>query len=257
MTVKLSVVLITRNEAHNIAACLDSLSFADEIVIVDANSQDTTAAIASRCGAKVIVTDDWPGFGPQKNRALAESTGEWILSIDADERVSAALRTAILRAIAEPSADVYAMRRISNYCGYWIRHGAWANDWVARLFRRSSAQFSLDRVHEKLLYDCPDAHLSGELLHYSYRNFEESLEKLNRYSTLTAEQRFAAGRRSSLWGAHMRAKASFVKSYLLQAGFLDGAGGWLVARYQAESCFYRHAKLWQLARQVSLSEPEA
>ncbi|HEY9063440.1 MAG TPA: glycosyltransferase family 2 protein, partial [Burkholderiaceae bacterium] len=177
----LSVVLITHNEAANIAACLESVAFADEWIVLDSGSTDATAEIARRFGATVVIASDWPGFGAQKNRALALARGRWVLSLDADERVTPELAASIRQALADDGAAAgYELSRLSNFCGQWMRHGDWYPDRVLRLFRREAARFSDDRVHERLIVD-PGAggigRLAGELLHHSMPTLDSALDK--------------------------------------------------------------------------------
>lgn len=234
-TPRLSVAVITKNEAHRIEACLASVSFADEIVVVDSGSTDETCAIARRCGATVIETPDWPGFGPQKNRALDACRGLWVLSIDADERVDARLREAILTVVGQTQAAAlgYWIDRVAFFCGQRIRHGDWRNDRVLRLFRRDHARFTDDRVHERV--DCPPPHgrLPGVLLHDSVDSVADMREKTEHYARLGAQRLRARGRRVSLASAALHAGWTFVRGYLLRAGFLDGRAGFTIARLNA------------------------
>lgn len=248
-TPRLSVVLITKNEARHIQACLASVSFADEWIVVDSGSRDGTAALAAAAGAKVITTDDWPGFGPQKNRALAAATGDWVLSIDADERVTPALAQQIRAALAAPAADGYTLSRLSSFCGEWIRHGDWYPDHVLRLFRRSAGRFSDDLVHERVICEGQVGHLSGDLLHESIPSLESCLQKLDRYSTERAVQLHRAGRRGGFGKALTHGLWAFLRSYLLRRGFLDGRMGFVVAVSIAEGTYYRYLKMWLLDEQ--------
>ena len=234
----LSVAVITKNEAHRIERCLRSVAFADEIVVVDSCSDDGTADIARRLGATVIATPDWPGFGPQKNRALDACHGDWVLSIDADERVDEALRESILAVVrgAERGAGEplgYWIERASFFCGQRIRHGDWRNDRVLRLFRREHARFTDDLVHERV--DCPPPHdrLAGLLLHDSVDSVEDMREKTVRYARLGAARLRAKGRRGGVAGAALHAGWSFLRGYLLRGGFLDGRAGFTIARLNA------------------------
>jgi glycosyltransferase involved in cell wall biosynthesis len=179
----LSVTVITHNEAHNIAACLRSVSFADQLVVLDSGSTDDTVQIARSVGAEVSVSPDWPGYGIQKNRALALATSDWVLSLDADERVTPELQVEILACLKSPAFDVYSFPRLSSYCGQYMRHSGWYPDRVTRLFRRTAARFSDDLVHEKVVAQGPEGQLQSQLLHESFRSFEAVLDKANRYST--------------------------------------------------------------------------
>ncbi|WP_019937608.1 glycosyltransferase family 2 protein [Bordetella sp. FB-8] len=245
----LGVALITKNAAVRLAQCLDALDFADEIVVVDSGSTDATRAIARAHGARVIERPDWPGFGPQKNRALEALATDWILSIDADEVVSPELAASIRATIAAPLADVYAIDRLSSFCGAWIRHGGWYPDWIPRLFKRGAARFSDDLVHERLVFEAPARRLSGKLLHYSYEDLDAVLRKLDAYSSAGARQRAAAGKRAGLGTALARGAWAFVRTWVLRAGFLDGRAGFMIAVFNAETVYYRFLKLAQYAGQ--------
>jgi glycosyltransferase involved in cell wall biosynthesis len=246
MSPRLSAVLITRNAARHLRECLQSVAFADEIIVLDSGSSDATESIAGEFHAEFVVDRDWRGFGVQKNRALDLATGEWVLSIDADEVVPPALRAEIEAVLATPQAEAYSMPRLSSFCGHWMRHGGWWPDRITRLFRRGRARFSADVVHERLVVDGASAELREHLLHYSYHSYEDVLDKLNRYSTLGAEQAFAAGKRATPLSAWARGAWAFVRTYLLRLGFLDGVAGYLLARYNAQTTFYKYVKLWRL-----------
>jgi glycosyltransferase involved in cell wall biosynthesis len=246
---RLSVVVITRNEQLNIEDCLRSVDFADEIVVVDSASSDQTADVARRCGAKVEVTCDWPGFGPQKNRALDLATGDWVLSLDADERVTPELRQEILQVISQTDvANCYCIPRSSWFCGRFIRHSGWTPDYVVRLFKVGTARFSDDLVHERLLHDGRAKQLKNALLHYSHRNFSDVLIKIDRYSNASAEQALALGKRSSVLGAVGHGMWAFIRTFVFRAGFLDGEHGVALAIANAEGSYYRHLKLWRLGQ---------
>lgn len=242
----LGVAIITKNAAARLAECLAAVAFADRIVVVDSGSTDATVDIARRHHAVVIEHTDWPGFGPQKNRALDALDTDWVLSIDADEIVSPELAASIRAAIVAPAADVYTVDRLSSFCGQWVRHSGWYPDWIARLFRRGSARFSDDLVHERLVHDGPSARLAGKLLHHSYEDFETVLRKLDAYSTAGARQRYAAGKRGGLAKALPRAAWAFVRTYLLRRGFLDGRTGFMIALFNAQTVYYRFVKLGHL-----------
>jgi glycosyltransferase involved in cell wall biosynthesis len=244
---KLSVIIITKNEAANIQACLDSVRFADQWIIVDSGSTDDTVAIARAAGATVIETTDWPGFGPQKSRALAAAQGEWVLSLDADERISETLRDEILGVMAAPKASSYALPRLSSFCGHFIRHSGWYPDYIVRLFRRGTAQFSSDLVHERIIVSQgTPAKLREHIVHYSYLNDDDYLRKLAQYSSLSAEQAYAAGKRSSLTKAVVHAVSAFLRSYVFKRGCLDGRAGFMVAISSAESTYHKYFKLMLL-----------
>jgi glycosyltransferase involved in cell wall biosynthesis len=250
-TAPLSAILITRNEEANLADCIASLAFAREIVVVDSGSTDRTVQIAEAAGCKVVRTPDFPGFGPQKNRALALATQDWVLSIDADERVTPALRDEVLALLqqASPAHDAWEMPRSSSYCGQFMRHGGWYPDPVLRLFRRGTARFSDDVVHERVVPQGSVGRLRNDLLHYSFRNLDAVLDKVNRYSTAGAERMYAQGKRSSPLGAVVHGLWAFIRTYVLKAGFLDGRMGLALAISNAEGTYYRYLKLWLMRRQ--------
>lgn len=242
----LGVAIITRNAATRLAECLAAVAFADAIVVLDGGSTDGTVEIARAYGAHVMQQTNWPGFGPQKNRALDALDTDWILSIDADEIVSPELAAAIRAAIATPGADVYALDRLSSFCGHWIHHSGWYPDWIPRLFRRGAARFSDDLVHERLVFTATAQRLSGKLMHYSYEDFETVLRKLDAYSSAGALQRHAAGKRGSFGKALGRGAWAFLRTYVLRAGFLDGRAGFMIAVFNAETVYYRFLKLARL-----------
>lgn len=248
----LSVILITKNEEANLKDCLESVSFANEIIIVDSQSTDQTVNIAKSYGAKVEITTDWPGFGPQKNRALDLATGEWVLSIDADERLTPALKSEILTAIHHSAhVDCFAIPRLSWYCGRFIRHSGWSPDYVDRLFKRGTARFSNDLVHERLIPNGQVAKLENPLLHYSFMNYSQVLQKLDRYSTASAEQAFAKGKTSSPLKAVLHGIWAFIRTYIIRAGFLDGAQGFALAVSNGQGTYYRYIKLWHLNQEAN------
>ena len=245
---RLSVIVITKNEARRLPTCLASVAFADEIIVVDSASSDGTAALARQHGARVISTADWPGFGPQKQRALAAATGTWVLSIDADEWLDDELAAAI-RAVTEStkSADQpagYAVSRLSAFCGQWMRAGSWYPDRGVRLFQRGSARFSGDQVHERLLLTGATGRLPGLLLHNSITTLHDGLDKMNRYSTGRAADQRSQGRRGGLGRALGHGIWAFVRSYALRRGFLDGRLGFVLAVLDAQASYYRYLKLW-------------
>jgi glycosyltransferase involved in cell wall biosynthesis len=218
---------------------------------VDTNSSDRTLEIAKNHGATISQPPDWPGFGPQKNRALDLATGEWVLSLDADERLTPALRSEILTAIHHSAhVDCFAMPRLSWYCGRFIRHSGWSPDYVDRLFKRGSARFSDDLVHERLIPHGKVAKLENPLLHYSFMNYSQVLQKLDRYSSASAEQAFAKGKSSSPLKAVLHGVWAFFRTYILRAGFLDGPQGFALAISNGQGTYYRYIKLWHLNQEA-------
>jgi FkbM family methyltransferase len=249
---KLSVILITRNESAQIVDCLESVWFADEWIVVDCGSSDDTVELARNWGAKVYVHSDWKGFGKQKNRALDYATGDWVLSIDADERVTPELAGQIQKVIEDAApADGYTMPRLSLYCGKFLRHGGWWPDRVLRLFRRGRGRFS-----DRLVHECVELHgnvqkLEGHLVHYTYPTSESVIEKMNSYSSAGAESMRERGRRGGVVKAVMHGVWAFVRGYIFRAGFLDGRWGFLAAVSNAENAYYRYVKCWLLERGVA------
>lgn len=248
MTAKLSVIIITKNEAANISACLESVSFADEIIVVDSGSTDETCTIASQQGAKVHVFSDWLGFGIQKNRALDLATGDWILSIDADERVTPELHIEIVHAIQKGEADCFDMPRRTSFCGQWIGYCGWSPDRVMRLFKHGTARFNDNLVHESLQIARQSLHgkLHTPLLHYSYPTPNHYWDKLKTYSEAWAIQKYREGKRSSIMRALAASVVAFIRSYAIRLGFLDGALGFVVCQMQAQATFYKYFQLYYL-----------
>jgi len=244
---KLSVILITKNEAANIRACLASVAWADEIIVVDSGSTDATVAIAHEFTSRVY-KHDWPGFGAQKNRALAYAANEWVFSIDADERATPELRAAIETVLRKKgdACVAYRVPRLSSYCGRFMRHSGWYPDRIVRLFRRDAAHFSDDLVHERLLVEGQVGQLDGELLHYAFDSIEEVLRKVDQYSSAGAQMMHERGRQVSLSGAVLRGLWSFLRTYVLRGGFLDGREGFMLAVSNAEGTYYRYLKLMLL-----------
>lgn len=246
----LSVTVITKNEAHNIEACLQSVLFAEQRVVLDSGSTDKTVSVAVKMGAEVSHTTDWPGFGLQKNRAIALSRSDWVLSIDADERLSPELQAEIVSVLVNPQFDAYSVPRLSSYCGQDMRHSGWYPDRITRLFKRGAAQFSDDLVHEKIITSCPVGQLQSHLLHESFTSFESVLDKANRYSTAGALALFKRGRKASLSAAIGHGIWAFFRTYVLRLGFLDGRMGLVLAISNAEGTYYRYLKLWLLTRET-------
>lgn len=243
----LSAVLIVRNEADTLDACLASLAWVDELVVVDGGSTDATREVAQRHRARVEVEPDWRGFGVQRQRAQALATGDWILVVDADERVTPALRTAIEEAVRRDDRDVaYTVPRRSWVFGRFIRHGGWYPDRVTRLYPRTRATWGDEPVHERLRLP-PGMRrepLAGDLLHFTYRDLEHYLVKSARYAAAWGAAREARGRRTSLVTAVAHGGWCFVRMYLLQRGFLDGRQGFLLAALSAHAAFCKYADLW-------------
>lgn len=240
----LSVILITKNEAELVGQCLESVKWADEIIVVDSGSTDATVEICKRYTDQVTVTD-WPGFGPQKNRALAMATGDWVLSIDADEEVTPGLAQEIRDITQSPltKAAVYALPRLSSLLGRPMRHGDWWPDEVPRLFRRGEAQFSNDLVHERLEFAGQLVTLQHVLLHNSIRSLDQMIHKINQYTHAGALRLHDKGKQSSLTKAIAHGLWAIFRSYVLKRGFLDGREGFIAAVSAGESAYYKYLKL--------------
>lgn len=245
----LSVIIITKNEASRIRRCLESVQFADEIIIVDSESTDNTVEIAREYTDQVF-QQPWLGFGQTKNIALLKATSDWLLAIDADEIISEDLRTEIQTLLATtPKFDAYFIPRQSTYCNQALRFGDWKNDKCLRLFKRGEAKFKDVPIHEELVIDCPKGNLKNYLIHHSFPAMEDVLEKINRYSTISAKHKFKSGKKSSLLTAITHGIWTFVRGYIFRLGFLDGKKGFLLAVSNAEGCYYRYVKMMLLEEQ--------
>ncbi len=244
----LSVVIITNNEEANLRRCLDSVRFADEIVIVDSGSGDRTLEIATSFGAR-IYEHPWDGFGRSKQKAVSYATGNWILSLDADEVLSEILAEEIKGIMkSDSSRDGYYLNRRTNFLGRWIGHSGWYPDSVLRLFRKGKGRFDDAVIHEKVILDGPAGILKGELYHYSYTSLEQYIRKSNRYTTLGAEEVFSRGRKASLWDITARPFMTFIKHFLIKQGFRDGWEGFLISCFSAHAVAVKYAKLRYLWR---------
>lgn len=250
----LAVIVITKNEAHNLQECLQSVCFADQTVVLDSGSTDQTLSIAEKNKAEIHISPDWPGFGLQKNRALAYANCDWVLSIDADERITPELQAEIRAVLHNPQFDVYSFPRLSSYCGQYMRHSGWYPDRVTRLFKRGSARFSNDLVHEKLITQQAVGQLHAHMLHVSFASFEAVLDKANRYSTAGAQLLFERGKKASISKAIGHGLWAFFRTYVLRLGFLDGRMGLLLAISNAEGTYYRYLKLWLMCKPPSQSK---
>jgi glycosyltransferase involved in cell wall biosynthesis len=252
----LSVIVITKNEEACIDACLASVAWADEVIVVDSYSTDKTVELCRKYTDKVHLSADWPGFGRQKNRALALAAGDWVLSLDADERVTPELRREIEAAMESPAGRAaFAVPRRSSYCVRQMRHGGWWPDYVVRLVRRGRGRFSDDPVHERLVVDGPVGRLRSPLIHEAFGSLEEVLETMNRYSTAGAARMYERGRRTTLAGAILHGLWSFFHTYVLRAGFLDGREGFLLAVSNGEGTYYRYLKLILLTQRDKAGRP--
>jgi glycosyltransferase involved in cell wall biosynthesis len=245
----LSVVIITKNEETNIRECLESVAWVDEIIIVDSGSEDNTIAICKDYTDKISINVDWKGFGYQKNLALQQATKDWVLSLDADERITSALRIEIENVINNSDYSAFAIPRQAYFLGQAMKHGGWWPDYVVRLFRRNTGVFSEDIVHERILVNDPVQKLSTPLLHYSYINLDQVMVKMNQYSSAGAYKAYRQGKNSSLIKAIAKAKWTFFRAYFLRLGILDGQAGFIAAFSKAEETYYRYLKLSYLTKE--------
>lgn len=241
----LSVIIITKNESQHIGRCLQSVAWADEVIVFDSGSTDNTVEICKQFGATVFITD-WPGFGPQKQRALDQASHEWVLSLDADEQISDELRQEIQTAMLNNLADGFYIPRLSSYCGKQIKHSGWWPDYVLRLFKHSKGKFSEDVVHEQILVTGIINKLNHPILHEAFINPEEVLEKINSYTSLGAQKLYSKGKKANLGLAIGKGLWTFFRCYVLQAGFLDGEEGLMLSISNAEGSYYKYLKLRQL-----------
>ncbi|MBU3728767.1 MAG: glycosyltransferase family 2 protein [Phycisphaerales bacterium] len=241
--VRLSVIAIARNEERRIGRMLDSVRFADELIVVDGGSEDSTVDVAISRGAKVHVHPDWQGFGVQRNRALGYATGDWVLSLDCDEWVTPELGAEIAQAMGRQEVGAFRIPRASFMCGKRIHHCGWWPDHVVRLFRRGTPRFSDDLVHERLIPGCAVGTLSSPLMHETHRSVEEAIAKMNRYSTEGAVGALGRGRRGGVTIGAARGMWMFLRTYLLRLGVLDGREGLMISVLNAEATFWRYAKM--------------
>jgi glycosyltransferase involved in cell wall biosynthesis len=248
---KLSVTVITRNEAADIGAALASVAWADEIVVVDSQSTDDTVSIARRHAGRVVVRA-WPGYVEQKNHAASIASYDWVLSLDADERVTPALADEIKALMAAgPDANgkvAFRIPRVTWHLGRWIRSTDWYPDYQLRLYDRRSAQWTGRYVHEAVVVRGSTGQLRGEIQHYAYRDIADHLETIDRYTTLAARQMHDSGRRAGLLRIAGHPPLAFLRNYVARGGFRDGTVGFIVSAMNAYYVFLKFAKLWELGK---------
>ena len=246
---KLTVTVITRNEAANIEGALESVRWADEIVVVDSHSADETVALAQKYNARIVI-HDWAGYSAQRNYAAEIASNDWILALDADERVPTELAVEIQRIMREGSVHGgYRMPRISYYLGRWIRGTDWYPDYQLRLYDRRVGRFNGKRVHEsvELTYGRP-GQLQHDLQHYPYRDISDHVTSIDHYTTLAAEEWFAEGRRTNAIEFAVHPPVAFLRNYVARRGFRDGAAGFLISILNSYYVFLKVLKLWELQR---------
>ena len=242
-----SAVIITLNAAAQLEPCLQSVAFADEIVVVDCGSRDDTVALAEKYGA-CVVHQDWLGYGAQKQFAATQARHDWVLCVDADERVSAPLRASIEAALTLPAAQGFEMPRCNRFLGRWLKHGEGYPDWSLRLFHRAHGRWSEDPVHEKVVFDSAPARLRGDLMHESGEDLTAYLDKQNRYTTLQAEALFTQGKRARIAQLVLSPWLRFIKFYVLRLGFLDGVAGFTHIAIGCHNSLMKYAKLMALQK---------
>ena len=241
-----SAILITKNEARNVEACLASLGFAEEIVVVDSGSTDGTEALCRRDPRVRWHSEEWKGFGAQKNSALDKASGPWVFSIDADERVTPELAEEISR--LDPGEAPYAGYRVprrSFFGNRWVRHGGWYPDHSIRLWRKDAGRFEDRSVHEAVRVSGPVGTLRGDLLHYTYRDTSDFVNRMNRYSSLGAGELLRQGKRATTLDLVVRPPFTFFKMFVLRLGFLDGRLGLRLAVLYTMYTFAKYAKAWE------------
>jgi glycosyltransferase involved in cell wall biosynthesis len=245
---RVSVTIITLNEADHIAAAIDSVAWADEVIVVDSGSTDGTVDLARATRAQVVVRD-WPGYVEQKNHAATLAANDWILSLDADERIPPALAAEIRSVLQqEPAVRAFRIPRVTFHLGRWIRTTDFYPDFQTRLYDRRAARWRGKYVHESVTADGPVGRLAGEIEHYSYRDLRDQLDRINLYTSLAARQMHEAGRRSGPLHLLVHPPAAFLRNYILRRGFLDGGVGLLISVLNSYSVFVKFAKLWELER---------
>jgi len=243
-----SVIVITFNEEENIAACLESVKWADEIIVVDARSADATVEIAKRFTGKVYSTE-WKGYGGAKAFGLGHATHEWVFWLDADERVTAALAEEIAGIVGRPSQEAgWEVARRAYFIGKWIRHCGWYPGYVVRLFRRESARFSQPHVHERVEITGGTGRLANDLLHYTDETIFHYLAKFDRYTTLAAKDLLERQRTTTWYDLLVRPPFMFVKMFVIKKGFLDGMHGFVLSLLSSAYVFMKYAKAWEKCR---------
>lgn len=247
MKLPLSLIVITRDEQANIERCLKSVSFAQEIIVLDSFSDDSTCALAKAQGAKVV-QEKFLGFGPQKRRAVELASNDWVLNLDADEALSTEAQTAIIELFKNgaPPLAAYRLARLSFHMGRWIRHGGWFPDWQTRLFDRRRANFNKALIHEKVEFQGPCGQIRQPILHWVFDDLSDQIQTNNKYSSLGAATLANAGKRFHLSQLFLKPASKFIETYVWKRGFMDGLPGFVIAVGAAYSVFLKFAKLWEI-----------
>lgn len=248
---KVSAIVITKNSEPTIRRCLESLAWADETIVVDSGSTDATESICRELGARFFRTPDFPGHGPQKNRALDKASGEWIVSLDSDEWMQPPLHDEILKTLAATGGKAaFAIPRRSSFCGRFMKHSGWWPDYVVRLFRRDACRFSEDHTHDRLIINGSTGKLRQPIMHEAITDLDQMIGKMNLYSGSSARMFHRNGRRASIWTALLHGGWAFFRTYFLRLGFLDGREGFMLAVANAEGSYYRYLKLMLLGEKA-------
>jgi len=242
---KISVTIITLNEEENIRDCLESVRWADEILVSDSGSTDKTADICREYGARVF-SDSWLGFGRQKNLVAGRAKNNWVLNIDADERATPELKKELAAAASSGSADGYYIARKNYFGDRWIRHCGWYPDYNLRLYRKDKGAFSERSVHEAVEVKGKKARLKNHFVHHTYKDVADYLERMQRYSTLAAKEMFDNGKKAALTDILLRPPFTFFKMFVIKGGFLDGAPGAMLSFLYAAYTLSKYAKLWEM-----------
>lgn len=247
----ISVIIVAMNEAHDIADTIGSVkAWCKEVIVFDSGSTDGTQALCRSLGAQVYETD-WPGDGPQKNRALAKATGEWVICLDADEQIGPELQQELLATLSNTSFAAFSTPRLSSFCGREMRHCGWWPDRIVRIFRRTQGKFTDVRTHTHLIIEGATGKLENPILHRAIPEIAESLGKMNLYSSEGALSMQERGKRSGFWTALGRGFWAFLRTYFLRRGFLDGKHGFMLSILNAEGTYYRYLKLWLMQQNSS------
>jgi glycosyltransferase involved in cell wall biosynthesis len=245
---RLSVTIITLNEEKNIRGCLESVKWADEIIVVDSGSTDRTLEICREYTDRVFI-NPWPGMNEQKRLASEKASNHWVLNIDADERITDELRKAIVGILKNPTFDGYRFPRKNYFLGRWMKHGGWYPDYVLRLFRKDMAYYKGTDPHDKVIIkNGKVGTIQAPLLHYTYTSLSQYFTRQNSYLTAAALERFKKKRRVSPFSIPFRTIWKFMETYLLKRGFLDGFHGLIVAMGAAFSTYQKYAKIWELSK---------
>lgn len=252
--ISISVGIIVKNEAERLPRCLKSISFADQVVVVDSGSTDGTVQIATEYGAEVYV-EPWKGFGPQKQSAIDKCRNEWILVLDADERIPPETAQVIREIVLSGKADIagYSFPRKNFFQGRWIRHMGWWPDPVLRLFQKKYGRMTEASVHEAVLVEGEVKTLEVPIEHCTESRLSEILKKIDNYSTLSAQEAFHKGKRASIWSAAVRADLNFIYNFFIRRGFLDGRQGLVLSITDSINKFFKYAKLYEMTKEEGTS----